>query len=499
MKYCITILFLVVATGVFAQQTENPLLGRKFWSPTTTVADVKAMVEKGYDPTDINTHNFDVMSYAILENVPLDVCEYLLSFDKNAVDRPTHDGRNYLMWAAYKANVPLMKRLIELGSRTDILDNHGYNYLTFPAVAGVTDPEVYDLILQSDIDIKSTNRKGADALLLLSGHLKDDKMIKYFEDKGLSIRSTDDDGNNAFMYAAGRGNVDMMDYYKSLGLAYNFKNDKGENAIIMASRGGRGVKNGLEVFSYLEDLGIATNIRSKSNNTPLHGFSVVSQKDTNLINYFLNHGVDFYEVNEDGRTFFLNTVARRNYDLAKHYLPKVTNINHQDSKGYSALTYALRSKSGEMVDLLLNKGADLNVRDAKGNDLAYHLFDSYRSEKDNEFFENYILELESNGINFSRKQGEGSTILHVAVEKGIPHLIKKALTLGIDVNVKNGEDLTPLHIAAMRANDSSILKLLLQHGADRSITTSLDETVYDLAKENELLSEKATDINFLKL
>ena len=35
-------------------------------------------------------------------------------------------------------------------------------------------------------------------------------MIDYFEDKGLALTDTDEDGNNAFIYAARSGNVEMM-------------------------------------------------------------------------------------------------------------------------------------------------------------------------------------------------------------------------------------------------------------------------------------------------
>ena len=68
----------------------------------------------------------------------------------------------------------------------------------------------------------------------------------------------------------------------------------------------------------------------------------------------------------------------------------------------------------------------------------------------------------------------------------------------IDINAKNNEGLTTLHKAAMKASDAEVLKYLISIGADKSITTDFEETVYDLASENELLSQKNIVIDFLK-
>ena len=59
-------------------------------------------------------------------------------------------------------------------------------------------------------------------------------------------------------------------------------------------------------------------------------------------------------------------------------LPKAKNINLQNLKGESALTMAVRSGTPEAVALVLNKGADGNVKDKDGNNLGIYLVQSYR-------------------------------------------------------------------------------------------------------------------------
>ncbi|MDE0536067.1 hypothetical protein OU788_07500 [Tenacibaculum sp. L6] len=50
----------------------------------------------------------------------------------------------------------------------------------------------------------------------------------------------------------------------------------------------------------------------------------------------------------------------------------------------------------------------------------------------------------------------------------------------------------------MQANNTDVINYLLSIGADKSITTDFEETVYDLAKENEVLKNQNININFLK-
>jgi len=490
-------LFLLLGFLVHAQtEPENIFLHREFWKTAPSVAQLKEKIEAGNDPVKPNRFAFDAVCYAILENAPLEGIQYLLSLEGNQVDKNTHDGRNYLMWAAYKGNIPLMEHLIKAGSDTKIIDDHGNNVMTFAAVGGQQNPAVYDVMLANGASVKDANRDGATALMLLSPRLKDFAIADYFVGKGLSLLDKDGKGNTMFSYAVSSGNKMVMKKLLELGVDYSAKNTQGENAFMFAARGFRRDTNTLELFTFLDSLGLEANIANTENQTPLHALAF-RQKDPKVFQFFIDKGVSVGEVDEKGNTALINATRTNNVEIAKMLQNRTRGINHKNKEGMSALVYAFRNGNTELVDFFLAKDADIKTKDSDGRNVVVHLFDAY-SESKQDNFESLLKMALAQGVDPSAAFTKNNNLLHLAVEKTSPYLIGRAMDLNQDINHKNDDGLTPLHLAAMKSKDEKLLKLLLKNGADLNIATDFDESVYDLAEENELLAKNGLDIDFLK-
>jgi ankyrin repeat protein len=270
----------------------------------------------------------------------------------------------------------------------------------------------------------------------------------------------------------------------------------GAFAMLFASQGYRGSTNDLSVFEYLENLGIAANVVTESGQTPLHNLAFRA-KDPAVYAFFIEWGVDINQADEDGNTLLLNAARGRNTDIASMYIPKVADINHKNKEGHTALTYAVRAGQQDLVDELLAHGAQADIIDAAGNNLAGHLFSTY-SENKREAFTALLATLKQKEIAFDAQQGDGNSLVHIAVDKESPYLLDEALALNASLNAKNSNGLTPLHFAAMKAKDPEMIQLLIAKGADTTIKTDFEETVYDLAAENELLKDTGFDLGTLK-
>ncbi len=490
-------LFLLGMPIMAIAQDANIFLDRAYWKSNPTIEDIDKNIAEGNDISALNSFAFDAVSLALIQKVDNATIKHLLTKKGNNVNKLTHDGRTYIFWAAYKGNLEIMSHLISNGAKMDIIDDHGYSVLNFAAVTGQSNTSLYDFCIANGANIKTeTNHDGANALLLAAPFLKDFSLIDYFVSKGVDINSVDNNGNGLFNYATKKGNIDLLKTLVAKGVPFNIETIDASNAMIFASQGTRGHSNTLETFKYLESLGIPPNITTTKGVTPLHALAYKS-KDLALFDYFISKGVNVNQANEDGDTAFTNVTYANDLSTVKHLSRYVKNINTANKDGKTALTNAIYRNTVDVVDFLVENGANVNQKDKEGNSLLYYLLKTFKSKTTDEFNEKLDI-LDKNGLDLKATQAKGNTLFHLALESNNIDLLKRVYGLGVDVNAKNSDGISPLHKAAMKAKDESVLKYLLSIGADKNSKTDFDESVYDLAKENELLQASNVNIEFLK-
>lgn len=491
-KLFISIAFVSVLF-VNAQQ-KNTLLEASFWKTTPDVDVVKAAIAKGNNPAEANANAFDVTVLAINNDAPNATIKFLIDQPGNPINKPTHDNRIYLHWAAYRGNVEIVEYLISKGSDINAEDSHGATPADFAATSGQIDPALYDAFFKAGLNPKKKYNDGANLLLLTIPFDKNLTTAAFFTTKGLSLNDVDNDGNTAFNYAARLGNIELLKKIAAKGIKYN------NNALFFAAQGSRRETTSLEAYKYLvEELKLNPTAVNKSGETILH-LLANKPNQSEIIKYFLAKGVDANKIDKEGNTALIKAAAAREAGALEPLLTVTKNVNAQNAKGVSALTAAVKSGSPDNVALLLNKGADVKVTDKDGNNLGVYLIQSYRPEasKGPDPLEAKIKLLQDKGLNLAAAQKDGNTLYHLAVVKNDLTLLKKLAALNIDVNAKNKDGMTALHKAAMISKDDSILKYLISIGAKKDLKTEFDESAYALAKENESLTKQNIAIDFLK-
>lgn len=487
-KQLIVTCTLMFGSLLFAQ--DNVFLKRDFWDTEPNVETIKAKIKEGNNPSEANSNNFDGVVYAILQNAPTKSIVYLMSQKGNEINKLTHDGRTYIFWAAYKGNADIIKYLLANGAKTDLTDDKGNTIITFAAGAGQQNTKVYDLLIEADKTLVSkTNPDGANALLLAAPKDEDFKLINYFKSKGLSLKSTDSNGNGIFNYVARTGNFKLLKELEGMGLNGNDK------AFIFTAYGSRGHVNNVEAYKFLKEVGLNPNVADKDGVTPLHIVASRSD-DKEVFNFLLENGLDANTEDAAGNTAFINAASRNNLEAVKLLASAVKDINKSNKKGETALALAVKNNTKDVVSFLIEEGSDLKFKDQNGNNIVYYLLEGYSTRNETKFIEKLKL-LTENDVDFSTPQKNGNTLFHLATEKQSLRLLELAAKEDIDINAKNNEGNTALHIAAMKARDDKILKFLIAQGADVKATTGFEESVYDLASENELLKKNKIDINFL--
>ncbi|NQY04661.1 MAG: ankyrin repeat domain-containing protein [Flavobacteriaceae bacterium] len=494
MRTLLLLFFLIAFTSIKAQ-IKNIFLDREFWKSKPSVEQVKEKIKEGHNPTEKDRFSFDAVSYAIIDDVPSETIKYLLTIEGNPVEKPTHGGVTYLLWSSYKGNLEIMNHLISLGANTNMVTSRGTNMLHMAAIGGVADKKVYDLILDQKIDVNWVNENGTNVVHILGGSkLEDISIFDYFFNKGIKIESLDKEGNNLFNYAARGGNMEVMKMCVQKQLDYSSLNDKGENALLFASTGMKRRNLKLDVFKYLEALGLEVDIVNWEGKTPLH--MAVRRGDPELIDFFIEKGVNINQVDENGNTALINAVGSKIENFQK--VAKLSkHVNHQNNEGFTALTLAIKRGSKDTFDYLIKNGADIHIQDKEGNNLMFYAFESYYPRNE-ETYAYFIDTLNTSGVKAANRYTNGNTLAHIAIEKESDFLLNKSLALGVDINLKNGLNLSPLHLAAMKSKDKNLLSILLKNGADKSSKTEYNESAYDLAQENEILATNNVRLGFLK-
>lgn len=344
-------------------QTENVFLQRSYWTAMPPIEQVKEDINKGDDPSEFNSHKFDAVTWAIIEKIPNKTVWFLLKQSGNDVNKRSHDGRTPIFWAAYRGNIELMEQLINKGAKTDLIDDHGFSLVNFAATTGQVDVKLYDLCIKNGVLLKEEfNSDGATPLLLLAPHLESTEMIRYFENKGLSFDQEDAQGNNAFVYAARTGNQLLMDFALENELDPRANNDA---AILFAIKGARGVKNSVETYQYLSDLGLLVSAKDEQGMTAIHHLASRSN-DTAVFDFFLSKENNLDVKDAEGNTPLLLAISNNTVEIIEFLSQKVVNKKATNEHGENALHLAAKRNDLLVLTEALTFGLDLNSKTISG-------------------------------------------------------------------------------------------------------------------------------------
>ena len=155
------------------------------------------------------------------------------------------------------------------------------------------------------------------------------------------------------------------------------------------------------------------------------------------------------------------------------------NVNAQDRSGDSALSVAVEEDYVGVMRLLLKYEADPNLGDPYGR-APLHQLAANRGIESN--WRPAMQLLLNNGADIELRDFRGSTPLLVAVEYGQPEIVQLLIDNGASVFSKDRQGDTALHYAALW-HHQPIVRLLLDHEADIDARTDYGKAPLDIAIE----------------
>ncbi|KAH0362119.1 hypothetical protein KCU65_g8285, partial [Aureobasidium melanogenum] len=401
-----------------------------------------------------------------------------------------------LIAAAKAGNHDLCRLLLAKGAFVDFQAPDDDTALIAAAEAGKL--STVQMMLKSRADVKIVGRFKRTALLAAAIGREEQfhDIVRLLIRNGAGIDAQDSDGETALHSAARAGDLDLVRLLISKKAKINVKNDEGRSALDFACG-----ENHLEVIQYLLNHDAVCE-PDASGRTELHEIIGGHGKcDADTIKLFVSKGVNI-NATDDENISALHLAPKRGdqaivqaliaagadvnvkSDTAAMMLLETGEINLalRTQYGFSVLDNAASEGDYELVRSLLQRGADC-AQTPPGDDSALHW--AVRAEKDDNLYAIVELLLEK-GCDVNARSRNGCTPLHtyLSLKRGKENVVRLFLARGADINIQDNDGDSVLNCLAQSSQASeSMLELLLENNADSSLANNKGLTpVHQLAK-----------------
>ena len=179
----------------------------------------------------------------------------------------------------------------------------------------------------------------------------------------------------------------------------------------------------------------------------------------------------------DGRTALISAAARGDVLVAQVLIDGGADINVRDEKGYTALLHAIEARY-EDVEYILWNHPNLDPRARGLNGVTALSSYVWRERTD------AVKKLLDRGADVNAQDNDGDAPLHGAAQNGNVEILDILLDKGANPNLKNKQGGTPLMWAAVYGHEDAA-RWLIEHGADPSLKDNDGMTARDWAIRNK--------------
>ena len=370
-----------------------------------------------------------------LEYVDTDVVEVLIDAGAD-IEAKDPCGQSPLHCASEKGEIAIVKVLVEAGAEVCARDNYGNTCLKCAACYGHTETVRY-LVGLKEVDVNQRDCMGCTALRSTAGTVHAD-VVEVLIDAGADIEAKDDVGYSPIRWACIHGYIAVVKVLLKAGAKVCHADNEGDYTCLdLAANNGR-----TETVRYLASLReVDVNHQGFQNRTALH--IAVSNGRVNVVEVLIDAGAD---------------------------------IEAKDVKGLTPLHYACDAGKLEIVQMLVEAGADVRVADNEGETCLNRAANDGRTET-----VRYLASLREADV--IRQGFQNRTALHTAVSSGHVNVVEVLIDAGADIEAKNVNGRTLLHYAC-DAGKLEIVQMLVEAGADVRVADNNGHTCLMLAGAN---------------
>jgi ankyrin repeat protein len=235
-------------------------------------------------------------------------------------------------------------------------------------------------------------------------------------------------------------------------------------------------RNHVDIVDLLLQARANVNVRNEYGATAL--FVASTGGSVGLIRRLLDAKADPNLSLLSGETPLMTAIDNSHLDAAAVLLEHGADVNAKEAKGgQTALMWAAANKSPGLVRLLLDRGADVRAHSNGG--FTSLLFAAQQGD-----VESGRMLLQTGADVDERSDKDGKTALMVATASGHQEFSVALLEKGADPNLADEGGFTALHYAALGGNGAALVRTLFAHGAQPNPRTTKDSREYVYAGVN---------------
>ncbi|XP_044279991.1 transient receptor potential cation channel subfamily A member 1 [Varanus komodoensis] len=369
-------------------------------------------------------------------------------------------GNTPLHWATKKNQIESVKLLLSRGANPNILNSNAMAPLHLAAQCLYNDL-VKVLIEHSSTDV-NLEGEGGNTPILVACYKDNPEALKLLIENGGKICKANSIGCMPVHAAAFSGAKLCMEIIIKRGevLGYspkshiNFTNTGKCSPLHLAVQSGD-----LEMIKMCIEYGAQIDLKQNDKCTALH--FAATQGATEILKLMMSS----YEGDEpiidalDGNkeTLLHRAALFDHCELAEYLISMGAKIDSVDIEGRTPLLLATSCASWKTVNLLLSKGANVELKDHLGRNFLHltvlhpgglqHLKEQFLKMK-------HIKDL------VTEEDNEGCTPLHYACRQGVPLSVNSLLELNVSIYSKSRDKKSPLHFAASYGRINTCQRLL---------------------------------------
>ncbi len=375
------------------------------------------------------------------------------------------EGKNVLLIAAENQHPELVRALLDGGDDLMAQDLLGNTALHLAVKAN--DVYTADMLIEDGIPLNAVNSEFYSPLHVAAAAGSFD-CVRYLVEHGANPMESFNDALYlpAYTVAGQARQWDVTAYFREQGA------DMGP-----LSNAGTGDIRALE--EYVENEPTALSMATRVGITPLH--SAVGGNQVEAVRFLLEHDVQ-PAPSYEGITPQMSAVRLGYTECLRAFFEfEVTpNDRAPDFYGYTLLMQATRDGNVDMMQFLMDQGADMGYPSVRG-DTALHAAVEWDQPE-------AALFLLDQGFIIDIKNGSACSALHLAAEKNKIKMARLLLDHGASLDITDKRRWTPLHIA-VDSNHLDMIQLLLNRGANISAPDKVGDTPLLLAIQKK--EEKA--------